>query len=464
MRVRQLTGTLKFRYILATGWALILLSFLYGQANLRVFYANSDKFVSLWLSSGTSYLLNDFIMEDGELILNRDVPKRFQTRAEQLFVFDSDHNLLFETNPTDSLGKYIKDEWLNSDTCTQFSISSDGLDYFVGIKHHYGNEHLPDLMFVTFKEHHAIDPVFFEEIDRNFQYVKGMFYLHIFLIIPLMWLFSNWSLRPIDRINNQLIALKKGEITKLDDNSAKELRPLVESLNGLIHYERQQKEKQRQLLSDLSHGLKTPLSVLQGVARSHSLGIPLHDNKKIDYVINQEVKNMVDQIQHRLKVASNDHSSVLSAQSHQVSEIVDQLVFGMKKIHATKNVTFKLCVPADVVFVGQRNDLMEVVGNLLDNACKYGGGEVHVSAYIKNSKCLYVVVEDNGEGVPDALKEKLGDRGMRLDSRVQGYGLGINIAQELLSSYHGLLKIEDSSLGGAKFTAVFEVQEDLQLR
>ncbi|MGR5559146.1 ATP-binding protein [Vibrio fortis] len=457
--------SLKLRYIVASGWALLTLSFLYGQANLTVFYSNSDKFVNMWLSSGGEYLLDDFaIDEQGQLQLNRPIPKRFQGRIEQLLVFDENHKLLFETNPQDSLRVYVRKKWLNHDRFEEFSIESEDLNYFVGVKHYEKTDNLPRLVFVTIKEHHAIDPVFFNEVDQNFVYIKVIFALHILLIIPLMWWFSNWSLKPIDKINNQLLALKQDEIDRLDNSTVKELKPLVESLNGLIHYERQQKEKQRQLLSDLSHGLKTPLSVLQGVARSHSLGIPLHDNKKIDHVINQEVKNMVDQIQHRLKVASNDHSSVLSAQSHQVSEIVDQLVFGMKKIHATKNVTFKMCVPADVVFVGQRNDLMEVVGNLLDNACKYGGGEVHVSAYIKNSKCLYVVVEDNGEGVPDALKEKLGNRGMRLDSRVQGYGLGINIAQELLSSYHGLLKIEDSSLGGAKFTAVFEVQEDLQLR
>ncbi|CDT91066.1 putative Virulence sensor histidine kinase phoQ [Vibrio coralliirubri] len=460
-----LIKTLKFRYIVATGWALVLLSFLYGQANLSLFYSNSDKFVNMWLSSGSSYLREDLrIDKRGKLVLDREVPTRFKTQSEQLFIFDRRRNLLFETNPEHSLSSHIRNQWLENDRFEEFTIDEKNLSYFIGVKHYVGTQKLPALIFVTVKEHHSIDPDFFADVDQNFQYIKMIFALHISLIIPLVWFFSSWSLRPIKKINAQLIALKRGEADELDSNVVGELLPLVVSLNDLISFERQQKEKQRQLLSDLSHGLKTPLSVLQGAARSHSLGIALHQNKTIEMVINQEVKNMVDQIQHRLKVTSNEQGSVLFKANEQVSEIIDLLVFGMKKIHATKDVSFKLSVPADVMFLGHRNDLMEVAGNLLDNACKYGHGMVHVSAFMKQSKSLHIVIEDDGLGVTKEQKMKLGDRGVRLDCRAQGYGLGINITQDILRNYQGKLFIEDSNLGGAKFTAVFEDQEGLDLR
>ncbi|MCG7496550.1 ATP-binding protein [Vibrio sp. Of7-15] len=458
--------TLKFRYLIATSWALVFLAVSYGFVNMLLFYVTTDKVVNWWLSAESNFLLEDFRWEEGKLSLQRELPQKFKEPGTQLMVFSKKGALLYQTHGEDSIVDELEKDWLRYDRFEELELenTSEYVNYLVGVRHYPASAGLPYLIFVTAKEDRTIDPIVFAEVEEEFALVEYAFLIHVFFIFPLIWFFSNWSLKPIKKMNEQLKAVKKGDITELDNNVAPELIPIVESLNDLINHERQQKEQQRQLLSDLSHGLKTPLSVLQGAARSYSLGLSLHGDHTIDKVINQEVKNMVTQLDHRLKSAAGDVGSVLTKESHQVATLIDQLAFGMKKIHATKNLMIKVSIPADVLFWGHRNDLLEVAGNLLDNACKYGDGNIHISAFTVDGKKLNLIVEDNGHGISNDMRSKIGQRGVRFDSQAQGYGLGLNITNEILANYQGSLLIENSNLGGAKFIAIFSHQEDLLLK
>lgn len=455
--------SLKFRYLVATGWALIILAFLYGSVNISMFYVATDRVFNLWLTAESDFLHDDFIWQQQKLIIERPLPKKYRSDHTQLLVFSKTGELLYQSNTEQSLLPYIVPEWLDRNRFEEIELEQKDKDYFIGFRHYLATDKLPYLIFATAKEQSDISPEILDDLNENFHDVMLIFFIHIIIILPLIWLLSRWSLKPINKMNIQLQKVKENKKEQLDTNVASELKPLVESVNDLVMHEREQKERQRKLLSDLSHGLKTPLSVLLGVARSHSLGIPLHLDRSIEQVIYQEVENMVALINLRLKSASAEKGSILTRESQLLAGLINQLVFGMHKIYATKDLDIKATIPAEILFWGHRNDLLEVVGNLLDNACKYGKGIIHISAYMKSNK-LYLVIEDNGFGVAEHLQKAICKRGIRLDSQAHGYGLGISIAVELLTSYQGELHIERSSLGGAKFIATFSRQESLEMK
>jgi two-component system sensor histidine kinase PhoQ len=171
------------------------------------------------------------------------------------------------------------------------------------------------------------------------------------------------------------------------------------------------------------------------------------------------MENAVDEMQYliasRLERAAASTRRTLAAPVN-VLEQADRILESLRKIYSHDLKTVDVNIPAELVFFGEQRDLMEMMGNLLDNACKYGAGQIRLSAGSIDSAThrsgFWMTVENSGDAIPASLRETLVQRGVRGDERVEGHGLGLTIITELVSAYGGEIEIGESELGGASFT------------
>ena len=220
-----------------------------------------------------------------------------------------------------------------------------------------------------------------------------------------------------------------------------ELEKLKSSINHLLDTEQQQRSRYKNSLSDLAHSLKTPLAVLSGTA-----GLPEQAKEPI--------KQIDQQIQRQLKRAVAGSTGAFD-QMVMIKPVVDKLLSAMGKVYAEKNLSLSSQFQQENVgFNGDITDLMEVLGNILDNACKAAKSNVQLSVSTKPNK-LVIQIEDDGPGIPIAKREQLLARGVRLDSYKEGQGIGMAVVADLVSAYQGQLNITHSQLGGAKLILTF---------
>ena len=274
----------------------------------------------------------------------------------------------------------------------------------------------------------------------------------IFLLLQTIIL--RLGLSPVRKITADVEAMNRGEINSLNRQYPKELKPLTTNLNLLIDNERLQRERYRDRMADLSHSLKTPLSVLRGVEFDiDKKGQPISRQSVLDILFKQ-VGRMTEIVDYQLQRAiSNGTPTVFSAIN--VADKADDIVSALNKVYVTKGIVCELDVASDLSFYGDENDLIEIMGNLLDNAYKHGQYLVRLSAskILSNdvSPLLVLSFEDDGNGVPFAKRATILQRGVRLDSSGEGQGFGLSIVAEIVNSYQGVLSIENSALGGASF-------------
>ncbi|MBT1445391.1 GHKL domain-containing protein [Shewanella sp. JM162201] len=261
------------------------------------------------------------------------------------------------------------------------------------------------------------------------------------LLALVLGLWLRWTIKPISRFETELKAVELGEKERIDSDYPKELGPLVHQLNSLLTTEQNQRKRYRNALSDLAHSLKTPLAVLQ----SHP---------GLDDAVMEQVDSISHSISHQLKRAQ----SAGAASWHQGVEILPQaerLSRSLGKIHRDKAIDIELALTPELVFKGDKGDLTELLGNLLDNACKAASKRVRLSAS-KLDGSLRLCVEDDGPGVDESMREKIFERGMRADTYDKGHGIGLAIVRDLTDAYQGRLRVERSELlGGAKFEVSF---------
>lgn len=261
----------------------------------------------------------------------------------------------------------------------------------------------------------------------------------LILFIQFIWL--KWTLKPLLVLEKEIKAIEQGKITKLTANYPQELIKVTTQLNSLLATEQQQRKRYRNALSDLAHSLKTPLAVLQAEP-----SISSQSQEQIDRI------NFT--IEHQLKRAqSAGHSSWLLGVN--IGLITDKLTGSLKKIYHDKSINLVVNIERDLLFKGDEADLLELLGNLLDNAYKAAKHTIKLTVN-KVSNSISMCIEDDGVGVAEQQKTIIFDRGVRADTYQQGHGVGLAIVRDLVESYSGNLDISISeSLGGAKFVLTF---------
>jgi two-component system sensor histidine kinase PhoQ len=261
------------------------------------------------------------------------------------------------------------------------------------------------------------------------------------LLLILLLVSLNAALLPISRLNKQIRQAESGQLKRIDQHYPPELEKLKSSINHLLDTEQQQRSRYKNSLSDLAHSLKTPLAVLSGTE-----GLPQQAKEPINQI------NL--QIQRQLKRAVAGTTSTFE-KAVLIQPVVDKLFNAMDKVYAGKHLTLTHEIHNPKLgFNGDITDLMEILGNVLDNACKAAAKQVRVSVLI-NQNILLIHIEDDGPGIPLDKRERLLERGTRLDSYKEGQGIGMAVVADLVSAYQGQLEIKQSDLGGAKLSLIF---------
>ncbi len=269
----------------------------------------------------------------------------------------------------------------------------------------------------------------------------------VVVLVGLQAAIMYWGLLPIAGLEHDLKAIEEGRQEYLVGQYPTEINGVTRSLNLLLSEERAQRERYRTTLADLAHSLKTPLAILKAEAEK-----PEQMLGEVAAALDQQVTRMTDIVSYQLERAVSS-SSKLFRSSTPIRPVTAKLMTALTKVYKEKNVAF-LQEVSDVDFPGDERDLMELLGNLLDNACKYGQGKVRLAAEVAAGR-VRLSVEDNGFGIPESDRGRVLERGLRLDSREPGQGIGLAIVAEIVDRYNGEIEIVNSSLGGARVIASF---------
>jgi len=279
----------------------------------------------------------------------------------------------------------------------------------------------------------------FKQTLVNWMYVMGV------AIAALMAIGFVWSARPLQRLDKEIKAIESGDIQEIKGQYPVELQTIKADLNLLLETQQRQKERYRASLSDLAHALKTPLAVL----KSSPLANDADAQEQLDRI------NVM--IEHQLKRAASGASDTWKKQTV-IKPVLDSILNAMGKVYRDKDIIFTCDVTDKNYFLGDKTDLLELLGNLIDNACKACRSQVDIQVLQKRT--LTITISDDGPGVPVDKRESLLTRGTRLDTYESGHGVGMAIVSDLVKSYHGTLTILDAdTLGGAKFILEFNYHD-----
>ncbi len=270
------------------------------------------------------------------------------------------------------------------------------------------------------------------------------------LLILVQAAIIRWGLLPLRRLALDIEQLEAGNIDHLDKNYPTEIVPVTENINHLLQSESAQRKRYKNTLGDLAHSLKTPLTVIRSVLES--LKSPDNSPQTPHHAIDEQVERMNNIITHQLNRASSTKSSYQSATP--LLPLVQRISNALTKVYRDKNIQFSLDIPSTLQYPAQSDDLMEVLGNLLENACKYGNHHVCILAH-NNETELTIEVEDDGPGIAEEKRKEILKRGARIDTSTPGQGIGLAVTTDIVSSYDGGIVVEHSRLGGAKFIVTF---------
>ncbi len=272
------------------------------------------------------------------------------------------------------------------------------------------------------------------------------------MLIVLQMLLLRWSLTPLRKVASDMSRVERGDSEQLDSQYPLELTGLTERINAFITNEREQRMRYRHTLADLAHSLKTPLAVIRSQLESTAGDEPARRSSVLD-----QVRRMNELVAYQLaRAATSGRQTFASAVP--IAAHAEDLVQGLEKVYAAKNVLCEFEIEDGAAFYGEQGDLLELLGNLLENAFKWAGHRVLLEVEMqpqpgRQRPGLRMSVEDDGPGIATDQIEKVLQRGVRGDERVQGHGIGLSIVQDIVHAYQGELLVDRSpELGGARFS------------
>lgn len=255
-----------------------------------------------------------------------------------------------------------------------------------------------------------------------------------------------WGLLPLRRVGNELNRIETGEQTQIQQNYPQEIEHLTSNINQLLQQERDQKTRYRNALGDLAHSLKTPLAVLQS-------GLSSKDKRSDeDSSMQEQITRMNSIVEYQLQRAATAGSASIG-KSVNVKSVCERMLSSLEKVYRDKPVTLNVNIDESLMFKGDEGDLMELLGNLLDNAFKWTRSQINVSAQQQGNKLNMEVMDDGPGFAPDQIDTLL-KRGVRADQTTPGHGIGLSIIGNIVDAYQGKLSIEKSPLGGAEVSVV----------
>lgn len=281
-----------------------------------------------------------------------------------------------------------------------------------------------------------------ETVDNELRAYRKTLWLWLgvlaLLVVSAQVIIVRWGFSPLNTLAAQLRLFQEGKTSYLQGTYPREIEPITTNLNLLLESERKQRKKYKNTLADLAHSLKTPLAIIRSNLAAK------------DYpAIEEQLERMSNIIEHQLRRATTISTNVNRVSSN-LFTIVDRLGNALTKVYTEKNILFTNLVPEDMSYIGDENDLMELLGNIIENAFKYSHSRVQVTARNDN-KVLSLAIEDDGPGIPEDQRQDILSRGARADTATPGQGIGLAVSIDIISSYNGSIAVERSNLGGAAF-------------
>jgi len=283
-------------------------------------------------------------------------------------------------------------------------------------------------------------------------------------------------LSPLRRLEREIHEVEEGRSEMLGSGYPRELSGVARHLNALLVGERKRVARYRDTLGNLAHGLKTPLAVMRSALHSDVGSGESRSDERPDRMsgpgrlppgmasgtgltrtIGTEIDRMTDIIEHQLKRAAASGGALLGQAPVAVAAVAADLRAALLKVYSRKDLSIELAIQEGSHFSGDRGDFVELLGNLMDNACKWCRERVRVAVTVEDghnegSGNLTVAVEDDGPGIAEENRAKVLERGVRTDEKVPGHGLGLAMVHDTIDLYGGKLIVDASPLGGARFS------------
>ncbi|MDB5651648.1 MAG: integral rane sensor signal transduction histidine kinase, partial [Hyphomicrobiales bacterium] len=291
-----------------------------------------------------------------------------------------------------------------------------------------------------------------EQIDRDilrFEIALAITFLILALALVGSTLMQvRWGLQPLRRLQGEVASIRRGEGDRIDGTFPRDLAPLASELNLLIASNREIVERARTHVGNLAHALKTPLSVIANEASG--------DATPFAGKVHEQATLMRDQVNYYLDKARAAARSNVIGSATDVQPVLNGLVRTFEKIYRDRELSFELHAADELKFRGEKQDLEEMIGNLLDNAGKWASSAIAVTLLRDETVAgadhsfLDVVIDDDGPGLPEPLRAEAIARGRRLDESKPGSGLGLSIVADLAAVYGGTFGLETSPEGGLR--------------
>ncbi len=297
------------------------------------------------------------------------------------------------------------------------------------------------------KQGHAVTVTVAEDISAINQQIatfqRNYFLLSAILLaflLLLQFFLLRRTLKPLTGVQSDLQNLGRGETNRIREDVPTEIRPLVREVNRLLQLLNQRVERSRQMVGNLAHSLKTPLSVLVQTGESSALDNQPQIRKTITEQT-QTIQNRLERELSRARLAGDSNSGRRFYPATDLPSLINVLQ------QAYPDKTVSLDIPDNTeAWPAEREDMLELIGNLVDNACKWATARITITLQINAEHGLSI--DDDGPGLPSDLHAQLGIRGRRFDERTDGHGLGLAIAEEIVEHYNGRLEFDTSPLGG----------------
>lgn len=265
----------------------------------------------------------------------------------------------------------------------------------------------------------------------------------LLLILILQRVTVRRALRPLETARNQIAQLQQGQRSQLDTQVPVELEPLVAQINHLLAHTEDSLKRSRNALGNLGHALKTPLAVLLSVASSEQL----KDHPQLSQLLREQLEQVQQRLNRELNRARLAGETLPGALFDCDGELPG-LLATLNMIHG-EHLDLSYRVPSGLQLPWDREDLLELLGNLLDNACKWADAEI-VLSISETPEGFRLAVEDDGPGIPESQRDQVFSRGTRLDEQTDGHGLGLGIVRDIVEVWGGVLLLQESGLGGLK--------------
>tara|TARA_R110001606_G_scaffold399222_2_gene582487 strand:+ start:147982 stop:149334 length:1353 start_codon:yes stop_codon:yes gene_type:complete len=278
------------------------------------------------------------------------------------------------------------------------------------------------------------------KFQRNLWYWLGGTGLMLLIAQALI---LRWGLRPLHDVVDDLHAIERGERKRLLKDYPTELNQLTQNINNLLDHEESRRKRYKNSLADLAHSLKTPLAVFRGELDNSA------DITKVKRIGHEQLDRISALVDYQLQRASTEGYNSLQAPVS-LGDIINKILISLDKVYQSKSIRRQFVIERDVFIHADEGDMYELLGNLLENAYKYGNKRVNVLVHSRLDT-VDIHIEDDGNGIPEDARKDIIKRGKRIDTQIEGQGLGLAIASDIIMAYQGEIRLQQSHLGGANF-------------